>query len=191
MSSGEFGPMFWHLDGCNMDEDFAFSYHNTREEYEQEQREWEEHSRKYNEEHADELAALRAKQEASIWKTSYFDQHSMVTGKPGPGVWIMGLGMHVAELSEDLKAADRSDLRGDLNQFFDNLHEAYRHQPELVEPTAQRLTDCLLSVSQVCPELALKCEDLQNQLAEFSSTLNEWLENPPAGWREDSDDLPF
>ncbi len=69
-----------------MDEDFAFSYHDPREEYDKEQREWEEHSRKYHEEHAEELAQLRAKQEASIWKTSYFDPHSMVTGCPGPGV---------------------------------------------------------------------------------------------------------
>jgi hypothetical protein len=33
-------PMFWHLDGCNMDEGFEFSYNETPEEYEKEQREW-------------------------------------------------------------------------------------------------------------------------------------------------------
>lgn len=27
-------PMFWHLDGCNMDEEFAFSFYDTREEWE-------------------------------------------------------------------------------------------------------------------------------------------------------------
>ena len=43
------GPMFWHLDGCNMDDDFAFSFHRTREEWEAEQREWEEHSRRWRE----------------------------------------------------------------------------------------------------------------------------------------------
>jgi hypothetical protein len=32
------GPGFWHLDGCNMDEGFAFSFHRTREEWEQEER---------------------------------------------------------------------------------------------------------------------------------------------------------
>jgi len=32
------GPGFWHLDGCNMDEGFAFSFHRTREQWEQEER---------------------------------------------------------------------------------------------------------------------------------------------------------
>ena len=39
---GETGPMFWHLDGCNMDNDFPFSFFRTREE-------WEEHERKLTE----------------------------------------------------------------------------------------------------------------------------------------------
>lgn len=36
-----FGPTFWHLDGCNMDGDFAFSLCRTREEWEAQKREWE------------------------------------------------------------------------------------------------------------------------------------------------------
>ena len=32
------GPGFWHLDGCNMDEGFAFSFYPTREEWEEEER---------------------------------------------------------------------------------------------------------------------------------------------------------
>lgn len=27
----ELGPGLWHLDGCNMDEGFEFSFHRTRE----------------------------------------------------------------------------------------------------------------------------------------------------------------
>lgn len=34
-------PVFWHLDGCNMDEGFEFSFYKTREEFEAERREWE------------------------------------------------------------------------------------------------------------------------------------------------------
>ena len=33
----EFSPMFCHLDGCNMDNDFPFSYYRTRGEWEEEQ----------------------------------------------------------------------------------------------------------------------------------------------------------
>lgn len=195
MASGEFGPMFWHLDGCNMDDDFAFSYLATREEYDEQQRKHEEWSRRFNEEHAEEIAREQEKHEASIWKTSYFDPYSMVTsGKPGPGLWVMGIGMHVSELTEDLKAAGRDDLRGDLNQFFDNLHESYRNQPELFDPAAMRFDDCLASIRQACSSLAEKCEDLQRQLDSFSESFHKWLENLPPGWREatnDSDGLPF
>mgnify|MGYP007073180517 FL=1 len=45
----QFGPVFWHLDGCNMDDDFAFSFHQTREEWEAEQRRWSELSRELSE----------------------------------------------------------------------------------------------------------------------------------------------
>lgn len=31
------GPGFWHLDGCNMDEGFAFSFYRTRQEWEEEE----------------------------------------------------------------------------------------------------------------------------------------------------------
>jgi hypothetical protein len=34
----ETGPMFWHLDGCNMDNDFPFSFFRTREEWEEDER---------------------------------------------------------------------------------------------------------------------------------------------------------
>ncbi|MGH9940675.1 MAG: hypothetical protein ACREAM_30895 [Blastocatellia bacterium] len=50
----EFGPMFWHLDGSSMDleDNWVFSFHPTRESWEAERREWEERSRKFNEEQA-------------------------------------------------------------------------------------------------------------------------------------------
>jgi hypothetical protein len=38
----DFGPSFWHLDGCNMDQEFEFSTYLTREEWEAEQRKWRE-----------------------------------------------------------------------------------------------------------------------------------------------------
>ena len=44
------GVGFWHLDGCNMDDDFVFSYHRTREEWEAERLEWREFSDKFNRE---------------------------------------------------------------------------------------------------------------------------------------------
>jgi hypothetical protein len=40
-------PMFWHLDGCNMDEGFEFSFYKTREEFAEEEREREEFNREF------------------------------------------------------------------------------------------------------------------------------------------------
>jgi len=34
------GPTFWHVDGCNMDFGFPFSFHHTREEWEEEEGSW-------------------------------------------------------------------------------------------------------------------------------------------------------
>ena len=40
-------PVFWHLDGCNMDEGFEFSFHKTREEFAEEERRREEFNREF------------------------------------------------------------------------------------------------------------------------------------------------
>ena len=40
LANEKLGPGFWHLDGCNMDSDFAFSFFRTREEWEEEVRHW-------------------------------------------------------------------------------------------------------------------------------------------------------
>jgi len=43
-------PMFWHLDGSEMDDRFEFSFCRTREEWEAERREWEEFNRRFDRE---------------------------------------------------------------------------------------------------------------------------------------------
>jgi hypothetical protein len=45
-----FGPGFWHLDGCNMDDGFAFSSCLTFEEWEAENRRHEEFDREFKRE---------------------------------------------------------------------------------------------------------------------------------------------
>jgi hypothetical protein len=42
------GPGFWHLDGCNMDEGFAFSFCRTREEWDEEERRRKEFDEEFN-----------------------------------------------------------------------------------------------------------------------------------------------
>jgi hypothetical protein len=48
-----FGPGFWHLDGCNMEDEFAFSSCLTMEAWEVKQREWEEFNAKFERERAE------------------------------------------------------------------------------------------------------------------------------------------
>ena len=42
------GPGFWHLDGCNMDEGFAFSFFRTRQEWDEEERRRREFDEEFN-----------------------------------------------------------------------------------------------------------------------------------------------
>jgi hypothetical protein len=54
MAADSFSPMFSHLDGCNFDEGFAFSMFRTREEWEEQEREYAEMSRRMDERRANE-----------------------------------------------------------------------------------------------------------------------------------------
>jgi hypothetical protein len=46
--SADFGPGFWHLDGCNMDDGFVFSSYRTLAEYEEEERQRQEFNEQFN-----------------------------------------------------------------------------------------------------------------------------------------------
>jgi len=41
-------PTFWHLDGCNMDDRFEFSFYKTRSEFEAERKGWEEFNQEFD-----------------------------------------------------------------------------------------------------------------------------------------------
>jgi hypothetical protein len=51
MLGEEAAPVFWHLDGCNMDDEFAFSFFRTKEEWEEERRQWQEFNRRFDQEY--------------------------------------------------------------------------------------------------------------------------------------------
>jgi hypothetical protein len=53
-----FGPGFWHLDGSGMDEGFVFSHFRTLAEWEAEQREWEEFTRKFERENEEQKRSI-------------------------------------------------------------------------------------------------------------------------------------
>ncbi len=100
------GPMFWHLDGCNMDDDFAFSFHVTREEWEQERRKWEEHGRRFREEWAEKerLGVQRFGEGYTdpdyLWRRSFVAEQT--DGEPLE-LRLFGIGSNLAELIVDLR----------------------------------------------------------------------------------------
>jgi hypothetical protein len=73
-SHPEWGPGFWHLDGSEMAEEdnWVFSFHATRADWEAEQRKWEEFNRKF----AQEQAELQAENEWAAGEQIHDDRKS-------------------------------------------------------------------------------------------------------------------
>lgn len=189
------GPVFWHLDGCNMDEDFAFSFHRTREEWEAEQREYEEQSRRFAELHA-ERQRLGVSYPGGgwadpdyVWKRSFFAPDS----PDQPAVFrLFAIGSHLGELIVDLKTpTEERQLIDRLNRDFGNLREIsqssdFASADSLIEPVLDRFDETLADVARARPDLEPKCADLQSRLQRF-------LEPPSEEPASDlfDDEMPF
>ncbi|MBI3921692.1 MAG: hypothetical protein HY318_09765 [Armatimonadetes bacterium] len=173
----DFGPTFWHLDGCNMDDDFAFSFHRTREEWEEEQREWEAMSREMDARRAEEArdtgepASESIITRDSVWTRSYSNQEALEDVPPSEafGLRLFGIGGHLAELLLDLKASEKSETLGaTLNRDWSNLLECLGTEtPGLPDATLRRFCEDLAAVSVVRPDLADKSQDLMRGLEQL------------------------
>lgn len=53
------GPSFWHLDGSNMDSEFAFSFFRTRAEWEEQERRMREFNEEFNRKWAEREARIQ------------------------------------------------------------------------------------------------------------------------------------
>ncbi|MBI1901228.1 MAG: hypothetical protein HYS13_08975 [Planctomycetia bacterium] len=169
------GPMFWHLDGCNMDRDFEFSFHRTRAEWEEEERRYEEYSRRFNEEQ-EELKRLGVKRPGesadpdSPWVSSYVAPD---TAETPVFVRLFGIGTLLAELIVDLKrpTEDRA-LIDRLQRDFGNLRDVAQSNDlatleSLLEPVLDRFCKTLDDVAKSREDLAEKCSDLRERLQMF------------------------
>lgn len=178
------GPTFWHLDSSGMDDDFAFDiYHRTRQEWETEQREWEEHYKRCDAQRAERQrlgvtdSRFGEPDEDSIWSSSFSVQDSADVPL---GVRLFGIGGHLAELIVDIRGeADGPSaapvvqrLIDQLNRDFGNLRELLQtSEPSLavalINPVRDRFTESLADVASARPDLSAKCESLTNGLARF------------------------
>ena len=178
------GPTFWHLDGCNMDHEFAFEiYRITREEWDSEQREWAEMDRQSDARWAErkrlglpsstpaaDSNANESPATGSVWSSSFARDGANVP----LGIRLFGLGGHLAELIADLReAGDHPSLIDTLNRDFGNLREvlgqtaSQEFQEGLLEPVLAKFSETLTRVAEGHPPLQAKCDDLISQLTRF------------------------
>ena len=173
------GPVFWHLDGCNNDQDFPFSiYCRTRQEWEEEQRGYEEFNRAFDAEQKCKQAVLEGELPGSepsgcpsIWTRSTSNPDA---SEDSPWVRVFGLGCHVAELVSDLKAPPGATAFAEsLGRCFGNLRDAIENPSgALLEPVVERFCQELDAAAEARVDLAPKCADLEHQLREFAKMMS-------------------
>jgi hypothetical protein len=173
------GPVFWHLDGCNNDQDFPFSiFCRTRQEWEEEQRGYEEFNPKFDAEQKCKQAVLEGELPGSetsgcpsIWTRSLSNPDA---SEDSPWVRVFGLGCHVAELVSDLKAPPGAAAFAEsLGRCFGNLRDAIENPSgALLEPVVERFCQELDAAAEARVDLAPKCADLEHQLREFAKMMS-------------------
>jgi hypothetical protein len=160
------GPMFWNLDGSHMDDEFAFSFHATRAEWDEEHREWEEFHRRSEEEQRLQPDIVAN----AIWRSSYSAPDAL---EQSPAIALFGLAAHLAELTGDLKnaAAEQSAI-DDLGRDFGNLQGVIQNPaPDLIDPVTSKICAALTRTADRFPPLAEKCADLERQLLAYARRL--------------------
>lgn len=175
------GPSFWHLDGSGMDDEFAFDiYRHTREEWDEEQRSREDHSRRFNAEWSERerlgVTDSQPREDGSnaIWKRSFSVND---TADVPLGIRVFGIGCHLAELIVGLRAgADRDNTPPDARHIIDELNRDFGNLRELlqttdpslaealIDPVLDRFTETLASIATTRSDLAPQCESLTTDL---------------------------
>jgi len=197
------GPVFWHLDGCNMDDEFAFDlYRRTREDWEEQQREWEELGRRMDAERSERerlgVTGSLSREDGSpaIWSRSVNVED---TADVPLGIRVFGVGGHLAELIVGLRAGTARETTppetqrhiDQLNRDFGNLRDILRSTDSslteaLIDPVLDRFAETLATVAMVRLDLAPQCETLTNDLRK--------LLDPPhrqPTWDAGDHELPF
>ncbi|MFV1968570.1 MAG: hypothetical protein ACC628_24380 [Pirellulaceae bacterium] len=178
------GPTFWHLDGCHMDDEFAFSLCLTEEEWEEERVRSDSllDPPVANNVEGTPLGVARGELPLmagaeTVWQRSGSFPDAF-DGLPAAAViptMLFGLGAHLAELALDLKASSESaEYVASLNRDFANLRDVVA-DPEstLIGAVVERFRENLASAASVRPDLVEKCADLENRLLKLSEQLGQ------------------
>jgi hypothetical protein len=165
------GPAFLCFDGhhLELEDEFAFSMCETREEWERQQEDY----RKFSEEMDRKAAERGASGEdagdplaGSAWQSSFVNWEALAGADASPQQALWAIAFPLAELVSDLRS------RSDGAEFFNSLNEAYANlrtsqDPVARDSAAEQFRESLERVSGNFPELISKCADLQSRLDEI------------------------
>jgi hypothetical protein len=182
------GISFWHLDGSQMDDEFAFSlWHETYDEWEAEQQEREELLRDLDAkwEEKERLGVKYPGEGYSdpdfVWRTSFSTDQCRVDHLK---LRLFSVGSSLAELIVDIQDSSKdcsdptgeseanSDLTNPLRSCFAKLKEGVEnpHQGEaatLLRPILDDFREALETAAQACPEVAIQCVELRDRFGRF------------------------
>ena len=180
MASDMLGPSIAHFDAhaLEVDDEFAFSTHATREAWEAQQREWAEMNarieadRKLREEQSGEDSEF-----SSVWRGGSVSDD----GIPGDTLGHLGMAFLVANLVGSLKdcEAEQADV--------DALNAAFREYRTATLPN--KIVSAAEIFKQKLEQLAAKHDNLVSRTSDLQSRIDERLRMPAI---DDSDfDVPF
>ena len=181
MASESFGPSIRSFDGhsLDVDDDFAFSIHPTREAWEAQQREFEEMDAqiKADMKLQEELGDDAEDPFNSPWKSTYIGEENI----PGDKFGHLSTAFQVAELVSWLKTANADQTEVDmLNAAFRDYRMASLPNERVVSAE---------SFKNILEQLAAKYGELTGRAADLQSRIDE-RQRAPAYGDEDSD-MPF
>jgi hypothetical protein len=167
-ADGALGPMFRNFDGYHleMDDEFAFSLRETREEWEGAQEDFRRQWQASEAGQGREQPVDAEDAQTSVWTRSYVNDE-LLREENASSPWPMfALAMRVGELITDLKEASaRRQLLDALNNAFDTLRQA--DDQLFAASVSVQLVDALEEIAAAYPHLTPKAADLQSQLDEL------------------------
>jgi hypothetical protein len=170
MAEGEFGPTFVSFDGhhLELEDEFAFSLCNTREEWEQEQEEYRKLSEEMDRKYLNQTAGGEEAAEpwaGSAWQASFVDWDALAGPEASPSERLLALGFPLAEVVAQLRnRPDGTDLLRSLNAAYSGLRGSL--DAAAMTSAAQEFRELLEVVSHKFPDLIPRCADLESRLDE-------------------------
>ena len=160
-------PMFWHLDGYMLVDNFATSFHDSYDEWQSEQEEmqqWADNLPTYTPTEYDNAS----QSEPRIWKSTFTNMEMVRDLPPSSaiGMMLFSVGGHMAELSMDLSNSPETEATiCSLQSRFAALRRAVADEsPWTVNLIIAQFAEELQGIAALHADLRSKCDDLEKKL---------------------------